>query len=208
MGRPARVTRDQVLRAAREAFAQRGYDGTTLADIAARVGLSPAAILRHAPSKASLFTAAMSSAPPADLIPIQFLENVSGSEDPRLVLRRVARAFIPFMESRFGEQIARWQFQRAGSPAPASLSSGSPQSRPLRSGLPRSITLPFDPAQRPTPPERALDQLESYLRRAGRAGRIRVRDPRSAALSFLGSLHAYVFFHRILDALDPPLPLP
>jgi hypothetical protein len=35
-----------------------------------------------------------------------------------------------------------------------------------------------------------------------------VRSPRAAALSFLGSLQAYVFFHRILHALEPPLPLP
>jgi len=38
MGRPARVTRGQVLQAARDAFAARGYDGTTLATIAARLG--------------------------------------------------------------------------------------------------------------------------------------------------------------------------
>ena len=46
MGRPARVTREQVLRAAREAFSESGYHGTTLAAIGARVGISPAALLR------------------------------------------------------------------------------------------------------------------------------------------------------------------
>jgi AcrR family transcriptional regulator len=187
MGRPARVTRDQVLAAAREAFASRGYDGTTLAHIAAQVGVSPAALLRHAPSKEALFALAMSSDPGTPLVPIRFLETVKGTENPRIVLHRVAHAFVPFIEAKFGEHIARWQFANVGAP--------------------RAIPLLFDPEQRPTPPERALAQLEGYLRRAAKAGRIRVRDPRSAALAFLGSLQAYIFFHKMLH-LDPPLPLP
>ena len=54
MGRRARASRDQILRAAREAFSERGFDGTTLAAIGARVGLSPSALLRHAPTTPSL----------------------------------------------------------------------------------------------------------------------------------------------------------
>ena len=180
------MTRDQVLTAAREAFAARGYDGTTLAYIAAQVGVSPAALLRHAPSKHALFAMSMSSQAAPPLMPIRFLDSARGTEDPREVLRQVANAFVPFIEARFGEHIARWQFANVGTT--------------------RAIPLPFDPDQKPTPPERALGQLEGYLRRASRAGRIQVRDPRAAALSFLGSLQAYVFFHKMLR-LDPPLPL-
>ena len=186
MGRPARVTRDQVLVAAREAFATRGYDGTTLAYIAAQVGVSPAALLRHAPSKQALFGLAMQRGEEAPLTPIRFLEEVKGTEDPKIVLERVANAFVPYIEARFGEQIARWQYANVGTP--------------------RAIPLLFDPDQKPTPPERALSQLERYLRRASRAGRVEVNYPRAAALSFLGSLHAYVFFHKLLR-LDPPLQL-
>ena len=40
MGRPPRITRDQVLSQARQAFAERGFHGTTLADIGARLGVS------------------------------------------------------------------------------------------------------------------------------------------------------------------------
>ena len=36
------------------------------------------------------------------------------------------------------------------------------------------IPLPFDPSQRPTPPQKNFRFLENYLRRAGRRGRIRV----------------------------------
>ena len=196
MGRPPRVTREQVLAAARDAFARRGYAGTTLADIASEVGVSPAALLRHAPSKKALFEQAMGGPGGAPApIPIEFLDDMRGTEDPREVLRRVAHAFVPFMEAQFGAQIARWQFRNAG------------PVRAVAGGLPE-LPLPFDPSQRPTPPERALARLAGYLRRAQRAGRIRVKSPRAAALSFLGSLQAYVFFHRILHALDPPLPLP
>ena len=187
MGRPARVTRDQVIDAAREAFASRGFEGTTLAYIAAQVGVSPAALLRHAPSKEALFGLAMSSVEEAPLLPLRFLDGVKGTEDPRLVLERVAQVFVPFIEARFGEQIARWQYANVGTP--------------------RAIALPFDPDQKPTPPERALGQLERYLKRASRAGRIQVKDPRAAALAFLGSLQSFVFFHKMLR-LDPPLPLP
>src|SRR5262245_2589636 len=191
MGRPPRVTREQVLVAARDAFAKRGYAGTTLADIASDLGVSPAALLRHAPSKAALFTQAMGPGGPPAPIPIEFLDAMGGADDPREVLRRVAHAFVPFMESQFGAQIARWQFRNVG------------PGRPVRPPLP----LPLHLSLRPTPPGRALGHLAGYLRRAARAGRIRVRSPRAAALSFLGSLQAYVFFHRILHALDPPLPL-
>src|SRR5262245_62056926 len=145
MGRPARVSRDQVIAAARQAFSSRGYEGTTLAYIAAQVGVSPAALLRHAPSKEALFGMAMSSETDAPKLPIKFLQTMTGKEDPGLVLKRVANAFVPFIESRLGEHIAQWQYANVGTP--------------------RAIPLLFDPNQRPTPPEKALRELESYLKR-------------------------------------------
>ena len=107
MGRRQRVTREEVLRAAREAFSERGYDGTTLASISRRVGLSPAALLRHASSKDALFTAAM--APQGDdgePLPMQFLASTPASADPRKVLRRLAEAFVPYFESKLGADLA------------------------------------------------------------------------------------------------------
>jgi TetR/AcrR family transcriptional repressor of mexJK operon len=187
MGRPARVSRDEVLRAAREAFSERGYDGTTLAAIGAKVGLSPAALLRHAPTKEDLFSAAM-SARADDVPPIEFLTTADGRDDPARVLRRLAFAVVPFLEAKLGENIARWLRARSAKEA-------------------RTITLPFDPRRRPTPPARALALLEGYFRRARRAGRLDVRDTRAAALAFLGSLHAYVFLHRVVRISEPPVPL-
>src|SRR5437867_2319579 len=112
MGRPARVTREEVLGAAREAFAGRGYDGTTLAAIAARVGVSPAALLRHAPSKAALFAAAMAERPaPDQTFPMGFLAEADPAR-PRDVLRRLARTAIPFIEAQMSESIARWMYSK------------------------------------------------------------------------------------------------
>src|SRR5262249_25417193 len=58
MGRIAGVTaaetRERLLRAAADVFAERGYDGTRVADIAAAAGGSHGALSAHFPSKADL----------------------------------------------------------------------------------------------------------------------------------------------------------
>ncbi len=187
MGRPARVTREQVLTQARRAFAERGFDGTTLADIGARLGVSPAALLRHAPSKKALFALAMESEPAGEKLPTDFLASVPLSQDPARVLRRLALEFIPFIEQKMGENIAR--FLRARTEEEA-----------------RTIRLPFDPRKKTSPPVRAIRALEAYFRRARTAGRISLRHPRAGALAFLGSLQSYVFFHRVLR-IAPPIRL-
>jgi AcrR family transcriptional regulator len=187
MGRPARVSREQVLAEARHAFARGGFHGTTLADIGARLGVSPAALLRHAPTKEALFTLAMESEAHGDPLPTDFLASVSPSEDPARVLRRLARQFIPFIEQKMGENIAR--FQRARDEEEA-----------------RTIRLPFDPRAKSSSPARAIGALEGYFLRARAAGKVSLRDPRAGALAFLGSLQSYVFLHRVLR-LAPPIPL-
>lgn len=63
MGRVAGVTaaetRERLLRAAAEAFAEHGYDGTRVADIAAAAGVSNGALYAHFGSKAELIVAAL-----------------------------------------------------------------------------------------------------------------------------------------------------
>jgi AcrR family transcriptional regulator len=63
MGRIAGVTatetRERLLRAAAEVFAERGYDGTRVADIAAAAGVSNGALYTHFASKAELMVDAL-----------------------------------------------------------------------------------------------------------------------------------------------------
>ncbi|MGW3345750.1 TetR family transcriptional regulator [Nonomuraea rubra] len=63
MGRIAGVTaaetRERLLLAAAEVFAERGYDGTRVADIAAAAGVSNGALYAHFGSKAGLLVAAL-----------------------------------------------------------------------------------------------------------------------------------------------------
>jgi AcrR family transcriptional regulator len=189
MGRRPKVTREEVLATARQVFSERGFEGTTLAAIASRLDLSPAALLRHAANKEDLFAVAMSPAPGEIRVPIEFLAEVEGTEDPRLVARRIGEAFVPFLEEKIDEQISRWMRSKALQEA----SSFPP--------------LPFDPEVRPTPPQRALALVEGYLGRAIAAGRVRVADPKAAALMLLGACHSFVTLHRIARIVEPPLPL-
>ena len=188
MGRTARVSREQVLDAARETFVERGFEGTTLAAIAAKVGVSPAALLRHARTKRDLFVACMGAADADDLLPLAFLEQASGDEDPAGVLRRVAETMVPFLEGKLRATMARFVYFKAVS------------------GVGK-IPLPFDPEVRPTPPQRNLKLLEGYFVRAVRHGRLRISNPRAAALSFLATVHSYVFMQAVMHVLEKPLPL-
>ena len=63
MGRVAGVTatetRERLLRAAADAFAEQGYDGTRVADIASSAGVSNGALYAHFGSKAELLVDAL-----------------------------------------------------------------------------------------------------------------------------------------------------
>lgn len=187
MGRTARVSREQVLAAARETFVERGYEGATLSQIGGRVGVSAAALLRHAPTKKDLFLACMGAGEPEPM-PLEFLREMDGGEDPRPLLRRAGETLIPFLEAKIRQIVARWVYFKT-----------VPGVGPM--------PLPFDPQARPTPPQKNLKYLEDYMRRAAKKGRLRVENPRAAALAFLATLHSYVFLQVVINVLEEPMPL-
>ncbi|MDJ0850036.1 MAG: TetR/AcrR family transcriptional regulator [Myxococcota bacterium] len=57
--RKGEITRERILDAAEEIFAERGFDGTTLRDVAARVGLRNPSLYNHFDSKDDLYAAVL-----------------------------------------------------------------------------------------------------------------------------------------------------
>jgi AcrR family transcriptional regulator len=187
MGRPPRVTRDDLLQAARRIFGEKGFDAATLADIASLVGVTPAAVLRHFESKQALFRAAMQSgvkAPPKFILDLAFID--AATADPREVLRSIAEQFVPFAQRAVAENIAVYMHSRSQ----------------------RHLVVPFDADAPDSPPRRGLALVGDYFRRAMAAGRIRTFEPRAAALLFMGALHSYVTLHHIFNVAAKPYPLP
>src|SRR5437764_10061604 len=176
MGRPPRIRRDQILDTARRVFAAKGFAAATLADIAGELGVTPAALLRHVGSKDALFAEAMRSDAAIEIpAAVRDLVATPAEADPRAVLRRLAAAFIPFAEG---------------------IIAGSIVVAMHRNSRRTSRVLPFDESD--SPPRRGFPIVADYFRRAAAAGRLRVRDPRAAALLFMGSLQGYVLFHQVL----------
>ena len=184
MGRPPRITRDQLFETARGVFAVKGFEAATLADIASELRITPAAVLRHVDSKQELFRLAMRwrvTAPPDFILA---LGSVDAHTNPRVVLRDIAEQFVPFVEKVIAENIAVYMHEKA-----------------------RSLLVPFDADASDSPPRRGLAVVGDYFRRAMDAGVIRRGDPRAAALLFMGSLQAYVMMHHILKVAPKPYPL-
>src|SRR5688500_5357766 len=104
MGRPPIINRGELLETARKIFTQKGFDSSTLADIAGELGVTAAAVLRHFESKQALFNQAMR---PTVALPqvILDLQTVDASTDPRIVLRRLAEEWIPFAEETIAQNM-------------------------------------------------------------------------------------------------------
>jgi AcrR family transcriptional regulator len=186
MGRPPRIARQQLLDVARAVFSKKGFGATTLADIAAELNVTPAAILRHVESKQALFDEAMRGGDLVELPPaVAQLATVDATTDPRIVLRQLAEGIVPFVQSILATRIV------------VAMHESSQRT---------SVTLPFNADTENNPPRRAFAMIADYMRRATEAGRLHVRDPRAATLLFMGSLQGYVLFHYVLK-VTPAYPL-
>jgi len=115
-GVTAAETRERLLRAAADVFAERGYEGTRVADIAAAAGVSNGAMYAHFASKAELLVDALRTHGPrllADLFatdpgrPVADLLLAAGRLLPR---RRDARGYLiveALVAARRDEDVAR-----------------------------------------------------------------------------------------------------
>jgi AcrR family transcriptional regulator len=187
MGRPPTINRQELLDSARRIFGAKGFAATTLADIAAELRVTPAAILRHARSKQALFSAAMET---GDVVePPQCIRDLATTdplEDPRAVLRRLAEGFIPFVQGMITTRLVVAMHANA---------------------YRTSVVLPFNAGGEDSPPRRGLRIVVDYFERAAGAGVLRVPDAPAAALLFMGSLQGYVLTQHVLK-VGPAIPVP
>lgn len=94
-------TREDILRAAREVFAEESYEGASLRRIARRAGVDPALLIHYFDSKEGLFSAAMALPfEPDDLAQAAFGPGMDGAGE------RLAAAFFAMWESEeYGQQL-------------------------------------------------------------------------------------------------------
>lgn len=186
MGRPAQITREQLLETARSLFSQKGYEATTLDEIARAIGVTPAAVLRHVRSKQDLFIECMSASRHELAGAIVALDSVSGEMPPELVLRKLATEMIPFLKKRVDELVV----------LAIHLRTRDMNNDPVQ-GLPQGAD---------SPPGLALAALERYFKRARKSGTMQMSDPKASALLFLGAVQSYVFFQHLIKVSTPPYP--
>jgi AcrR family transcriptional regulator len=168
--------REQILKAAFEEFAAKGFKGATIKSIAEAAGLqSPALIYWYFPDKETLFREVLSSQVPvlravADPAPIMGLP-------PEEVLPRLGRAYFAFeqfdvrmLQLMVGEAVRR--------PEVAEMF--------IRTG-----------------PGKILEFLKLYLEHQIELGRLKPHDARSSARAFIGmlmpQLAGQLFFPALLE---------
>jgi TetR/AcrR family transcriptional regulator len=89
-GRPARpVTRDHLLRVARQAFAELGYAGASMGDIAARSGIRKSSLFHHFATKDDLYREALAGV--LDQIAARMMK---AHEDPGSFIERMDRSTV------------------------------------------------------------------------------------------------------------------
>jgi AcrR family transcriptional regulator len=171
-------TRQAILDAALDLFGDRGFFGTTLRDVANRVGVRDSAIYNYFPSKESLFEALIALDHDARR------ERVSAalddpSDDARVVLERFARVVLDDCASPRQQKLFR-----------ILMSDGLRLARAGRLNLVDRIG---------SGRSRVRDAMQAFIDR----GWLRAADPEILAVSFGGPLLVW----RHLLAHDPDLPL-
>lgn len=91
--------RDEIVEVARAAFLELGYDRTSMAEIAARVGGSKATLYGYFPSKEALFLAIIERLAEQYITPALSQLEASTDEDVRTALRRFGEQFLAFVST-------------------------------------------------------------------------------------------------------------
>ncbi len=166
--------RGQILEAAFEEFAAKGFKGATIKSIAEAAGLqSPALIYWYFPDKEALFREVLSSQAP--VLQVVADPTLMMELPPEEILPRIGRAYLAF--DRFNTQTLQLVIGEAiRRPEVAEMF--------FRSG-----------------PGRVLDFLKVYLGHQIEIGRLRPHDVRSSARAFIGMLIPQLAGNLLFPAL-------
>jgi AcrR family transcriptional regulator len=175
-------TRDTILAVARQRFADRGFSGTSLADIADEVGIRPPSLFHHFPSKVALYRAVLLDAFDDWFALMDETAASEATEGWPQVERVIRTAFRFFVERPDFVRLARWEALEGGSVLVEELAMVL---RPLF--------------------ERGVGFLESEME----AGRIRRCDARRLVITGYSSVLSYLSEARLVGSLlgeDPTSP--
>src|SRR5215470_1094109 len=88
--------RNQLLDAALEVFARKGFEGTTTKEVAAAAGVTEAIIFRHFPTKQALYTAVLDYKvqSPEFQEPLEQIKATMARNEDEEVVRLIARAIL------------------------------------------------------------------------------------------------------------------
>jgi TetR/AcrR family transcriptional repressor of mexJK operon len=171
--------RAQILAGAASVFAADGYEGASMARIAAVAGVSKGTLYNHFDSKAALFTAYVGDKCEQYLAHVFDSANHDG--DPAEVLRGIGKRMVQMMLSDVGLAIYRVVISEAA------------KFPDLARGF-------FDAG-----PARAIGFMASWLAEETRRGRLTVPDPAFAAEQFFNLCQTRLVLRRKLEMLpDPP----
>ena len=171
--------RAQILGGAATVFAADGYEGASMARIAAVSGVSKGTLYNHFDSKAALFTAYVDEKCTQHLSHV--FDGANHDGDPAEVLRGIGQRMVRMMLSDVGLAIYRVVIAEAA------------KFPDLARGF-------FDAG-----PARAIGFMADWLAEETRRGRLAVPDPAFAAEQFFNLCQTRLVLRRKLEMLpDPP----
>lgn len=155
--------RDEILEVARAAFLELGYERTTMAEIATRVGGSKATLYGYFPSKEALFLAIIERLGEQYISPALAQLAASTEEDVRTALRRFSEQFLAFICT--PDAVATYRMVL---------------SQPSHSAIGESFL--------EAGPKRSNEAIACYFTEAMHRGQMRKADASVAAMHFLALL--------------------